>query len=320
MIQFQAEDVENHDLLLYKEYINYPVNTSNYKFRNIEVKFKADRCSKLYITGKNKKDIFFNITDDGKFLYKPEVYDDSEIDIICRCHKSKDAFCETYINLDYNKYYLIESQTSDGITVTKPLTKMYPRGSIKREILNLSYSNSEFYYTKSWEGDLKTYTIKDTPNTYQISVNITVPKGRPDYRCVQLYMSGDGFDHHPIGFDEYSYMEDPLAFLKNIGLDQEMKSDWIYFGNDSELYLIIDIEPKFDETWCSSASKFSPLPVSSINSSVIIECGTGMKWSDGVCVVNNPLSWKFWLIIAGVSLVGLILIIGTFILVVKCLK
>ena len=54
-------------------------------------------------------------------------------------------------------------------------------------------------------------------------------------------------------------------------------SFWVYFGNNSEHFVIIDIEPKFNKEWCSKATKLSLLAEEILNPEFKVECGDGMK-------------------------------------------
>lgn len=301
-------------VVIYKEYLNFPDNTSNYKHPDIITVFRSERCYSLYAV-KNGEEIPLKMQEDSKFLYDPkEDSTQEEIEITCRCKYEEYAFCEILFSDTFSGYYLLESKESDGITITKVRKDPCPRGQIKREVTFMQFPY--FYYTKTWEGNLKVYKLIDLPDTYKITVQITVPDGKPDYRRIQLLMNGDEFNNYPIGFDVFKYMDDPLNFLSKIDLDKEADPGWIYFGDDNELYVSIDIEPKFTENWCGAAATLSPLPNDTLKSSYLIDCGKGMKMKKNVCVVNHKLSWKFWVIIASIC-VAVILIIVVVVVVVK---
>lgn len=307
---------ENYDIKVTKEYYNYPVNTSNYKRPDVISLYKADRCLSLYAQ-KDQNQTNLTKTDQGLFYYEPEIQTQEEIDFVCVCKTDSDSFCELEFNEEKTGYYLFESKIPDGITITRNESETYPRGNIKREIVKMEQS-PKFWYTKTWDGKLVHYILSEEPNAYTMTVKITVPDGKPDYRKIQLYVSGNGFDEYEIGFDEYRYMNDPLEFLSQLGIDNVTKTGWIYFGDDSEMYLIIEVEPKFNKEWCSKASKMSPIPINFVNSNVKIDCGKGMKWEDDICIVDSPPGWVFWVIIASCIVGALLIIIGIIVVICKC--
>lgn len=320
LISFEIENPFNQDILVTKDYYNYPINASFYTRPDAVSLYKADRCKRLYVY-KNKEEIELEVQFDGKFYYDPKTSNndaDNEVDFVCVCHNNSDSFCETKFHTDKMGYYLFESLSPDGITITRndSTTTTYPYGKIKREIVKMN--NPDFYYTKTWEGELNYYLIKEDPDTYKITVSITAPKDKLDYRKIQLYVDGDNFSKYPIGFDVIKYMDDPSAFLNNLGIDTKSNPALAYFGDDLELYVSIDAEPKFNNDWCALASKMSQIPQNSLSSSYTFDCGDGMKWKKGVCIVDHKLSWKFWVIIAAIIVAFILLVVLIIFLIRKC--
>ncbi|KAK8843218.1 hypothetical protein M9Y10_025069 [Tritrichomonas musculus] len=303
----------NYDILISKEFINYPRNTSHYKRIDTPTLFMTNRCTSVVAQIGNKSIVLgynFNI---NKHIYKPVNPTYEEIDFVCFCRNKDDTNCVNSFYHYKDGYYLFESKSAEGITITQSISENHPRGKIKREVVKMNHPS--FFYTKTWEGELVYYLLNEEPNSYQITVEISAPKENPEFRKIQLFMNGDKFNKYPIGFDVFRYMDDPLAFLAEIDLDKEMKPGWVHFGNDSELFVIIDIEPIFNRVWCSKAAKLSPIPANALNPEFKVQCGKGMKSKKNTCVVNN-FGWKFWTIIAA-SIVGTITIIVLIVVLIK---